>query len=107
MDSHLDFDKDMYFGIVADNLLKNLGTDAFYYADEALKKMRAIGDDEGFDLWMSIQDHLISRVGQHMPQAANAVHLNCKNYIGRNSLSNQPHRSVQATPQGVAQSLFP
>ncbi len=54
----LSFDPNYYFGLVAENLLKNLGPKALEYADEALSKMKAIGDDEGFDIWLSIHEHL-------------------------------------------------
>lgn len=60
----VDFDPDFYFGLVAENLIKNFGTRALFYADEALRKMRALGDDEGFDLWMSIHEHLSQRAAE-------------------------------------------
>ena len=56
-----DFDTNVYFGIAADNLLTNLGSKAHIYADEAIKKMHAIGDDEGFDMWLGIQRHLAQK----------------------------------------------
>ncbi|NVJ71529.1 MAG: hypothetical protein HWE08_14310 [Alphaproteobacteria bacterium] len=52
------FDPNFYFGLVAKNLLKNLGPKALDYADQALSKMKALGDDEGFDVWLSIHEHL-------------------------------------------------
>ena len=58
MQQSLSFDPNFYFGLVAENLLKNLGPKALIYADEALSKMKAIGDDEGLDLWLSIHEHL-------------------------------------------------
>ncbi|GHF16809.1 hypothetical protein GCM10017044_08950 [Kordiimonas sediminis] len=64
MQQPLDFDPHYYFGIVAENLLKNLGPKALEYADEALKKMRALGDDEGFDMWVGISEHLNAQARQ-------------------------------------------
>ncbi|UTW55201.1 hypothetical protein [Kordiimonas sp. SCSIO 12610] len=61
MQQPLPFDPNVYFGYVAENLLKNLGDKALVYADHALKKMRSIGDHEGFDLWLSIHQHLIEQ----------------------------------------------
>lgn len=58
------FDPNFYFGLVADNLLQNLGPKALVYADEALSKMKAIGDDEGFDLWLSIHQHLAEKAAK-------------------------------------------
>ncbi|NVJ97680.1 MAG: hypothetical protein HWE25_05980 [Alphaproteobacteria bacterium] len=58
MQQSLPFDPNFYFGLVAENLLKNLGPKALDYADEALAKMKAMGDDEGFDLWIGIHEHL-------------------------------------------------
>ncbi len=66
MQEPLPFDPNVYFGYVADNLLKNLGPKALVYADKALSKMKAIGDDEGFDLWLSIHRHLTEKA----PKAA-------------------------------------
>lgn len=54
----LPFDPNIYFGHVADNLLNKFGGKALDYADEALRKMRAIGDDEGFNMWLGVQKHL-------------------------------------------------
>ena len=61
MQQPLPFDPNVYFGYVAENLLKNLGDKALTYADHALKKMRTIGDEEGFDLWLSIHQHLLEK----------------------------------------------
>lgn len=58
MQEQMSFDPNFYFGLVADNLLKNLGSKAITYAGEALSKMKAIGDDEGFDIWLNIHEHL-------------------------------------------------
>ncbi|WP_210431442.1 hypothetical protein [Iodidimonas gelatinilytica] len=44
------FDPTPYFEIAADTLLRNFGDRALYYADEALKKMRALDDANGFDM---------------------------------------------------------
>ncbi|MCJ9428338.1 hypothetical protein [Kordiimonas marina] len=60
------FDPNFYFGLVADNLLKNLGLKALVYADEALVKMKALGDEEGFSLWLSIHQHLTERAAGSM-----------------------------------------
>ena len=71
---YAEFDTDIYFGIVADNLLKTHGQKALYLADEALKKMRAIGDDEGFDLWQGVQTQLMNRYTQYYIPAGTTLH---------------------------------
>ncbi|WCL54899.1 hypothetical protein [Gimibacter soli] len=58
MQQPLPFDPNIYYGIVAENLLKNFGSHAFFMSDQALQKMKALGDDEGFDIWLSIHEHL-------------------------------------------------
>lgn len=69
-----DFDPAVYFEIAADTLLRRFGERALYYADEALKKMRRIGDDDGFDMWLGIQEHLLANVrAKHIPTGA-ALH---------------------------------
>lgn len=71
MPETLDFDPKIYFGIAAENLLRNFGARALYYAEEALKKMRALEDQEGFDMWLGIQEQLIKRAtSQHLPEGA-------------------------------------
>ncbi|MCK0069216.1 MULTISPECIES: hypothetical protein [Kordiimonas] len=57
----LPFDPNVYYGIVADNLLKNLGPKALHYADHALAKMKSLGDEKGLDIWLNIHEHLIMR----------------------------------------------
>lgn len=65
------FDPDIYFGIAADTLLSNFGERALYYADEALRKMRALGDHDGFEMWMGIHAQLQARIGtEHRPAGA-------------------------------------
>jgi hypothetical protein len=66
MQQPIPFDPNVYFGYVAENLLKNLGDKALTYADHALKKMRSIGDEEGFDLWLSIHQHLLEKSSSDM-----------------------------------------
>ncbi|MFC3050391.1 hypothetical protein [Kordiimonas pumila] len=61
MQEPLSFDPDYYFDLVAGNLLKNLGEDALLYADQALTKMKALGDEEGLSMWLSIHEHLANR----------------------------------------------
>lgn len=61
MPETMQFDPDYYYGLVADNLLKNFGAKALGYADAALSKMRALGDDEGFDIWLEIHSQLTSK----------------------------------------------
>ena len=69
-----EFDTDVYFGIVADNLLRTHGQRAFYLADEALKKMRAIGDDEGFDLWQGVHAQMVKRFSKSYLPEGETVH---------------------------------
>ena len=61
MQQDLPFDPNFYYGYVADNLLKNLGQQALQYADQALIKMKNMGDDEGFNIWLSIHEHLAAK----------------------------------------------
>ncbi|WP_308911314.1 hypothetical protein [Pseudokordiimonas caeni] len=61
MQQPLPFDPNIYYGIVAENLLRNFGNHAFFMADQALQKMKALGDDEGFDIWLSIHEHLSAK----------------------------------------------
>ncbi len=63
----LPFDPEFYFGMVAENLLRSFGDRALYYADEALAKMRQIGDDDGFDMWLSIHEHLTQQAAERLP----------------------------------------
>ncbi|GER01926.1 hypothetical protein JCM17845_25490 [Iodidimonas gelatinilytica] len=56
------FDPTPYFEIAADTLLRNFGDRALYYADEALKKMRALDDANGFDMWLNIHEHILARL---------------------------------------------
>ena len=51
-------DKDMYFGMVATNLSRNLGDEALTYAQAALQKMRTLGDEEGLGIWIEIEQRL-------------------------------------------------
>ncbi len=59
---NLDFDPTVYFSIVADNLISNLGERALQYAGAALQKMRDMGDDEGFELWIGVQSQIEKRI---------------------------------------------
>ncbi|GAB4574757.1 MAG: hypothetical protein Tsb008_13220 [Rhodothalassiaceae bacterium] len=67
----LDFDPNVYFRIAAENLLRNFGLRALYYADEALKKMRALEDEDGFEMWLAIREQLIMKAsGEIRPEGA-------------------------------------
>ena len=59
----LPFDPDFYFGMVAENLLRSFGDRALFYADEALQKMKMMGDDDGLAMWVSIHAHITERAG--------------------------------------------
>ena len=74
MQEQMPFDPNFYFGLVADNLLKNLGVKALGYADEALSKMKAIGDDEGFDIWLNIHEHLASKAAMSLRPENSVLH---------------------------------
>ncbi|WP_374762936.1 hypothetical protein [Yunchengibacter salinarum] len=69
-----DFDPDFYFDLVAENLLSNLGTRALGYADEALKKMKRLGDDEGFSLWLEIHAHLTTKAADALRPKGVTLH---------------------------------
>lgn len=71
---YAEFDTDVYFDIVADNLLKAHGQKALFLAGEALKKMREIGDDEGFDLWQGVHGHLQSKFSKYYVPEGATVH---------------------------------
>jgi len=63
-----EFDPTIYFDITARNLLKNFGERALHYADEALKKMRALGDEDGLEMWLGIREQLQRRLQEsHVP----------------------------------------
>jgi len=64
----LPFDPDFYFGMVAENLLRSFGDRALFYADEALTKMRQMGDDDGFDMWLNIHEHLAQRAAERVSE---------------------------------------
>jgi len=74
MQQQLPFDPNFYYGLVAENLLKNLGVKALSYADEALCKMKAIGDDEGFNIWLSIHEQLTSKAVDSLRPEGTIVH---------------------------------
>ncbi len=67
----LAFDPTTYFRIVAETLLRNHGETALSYAEDALRKMRILGDDEGFELWSGIERQLFKKVRErHIPKGA-------------------------------------
>lgn len=68
MGQPLPFDPEFYFGMVAENLLRSFGDRALYYADEALMKMRQIGDTDGFDMWLAIHAHLNEIAADALPK---------------------------------------
>lgn len=71
MQQPLPFDPNYYYSLVADNLLKNFGQKALGYADHALSKMKAIGDDEGFNIWLEIHAQLSSKsIVEELPTGA-------------------------------------
>lgn len=71
---NLDFDPTVYFSIVADNLINNLGERALQYAGAALQKMRDMGDEEGFELWIGVQSQIEKRIYQDELPADVTVH---------------------------------
>lgn len=74
MQQELPFDPNFYYGYVADNLLKNLGPQALQYADKALVKMKTIGDDEGFNIWLSIHEHLTAKAARNNESDQQTIH---------------------------------
>ena len=74
MQQELPFDPNFYYGYVADNLLKNLGQQALVYADQALIKMKTIGDDEGFNIWLSIHEHLTAKSAETIETGEKIIH---------------------------------
>jgi len=69
-----DFDPTVYFDITAKNLLRNFGDRALYYADEALRKMRALGDEEGFEMWLGVRTQLEQRMRDAAVPAGATLH---------------------------------
>ncbi len=74
MQHPLPFDTNVYFAIVADTLLRNHGSKALDYADIALQKMRALGDEEGFDLWLGVHEHLTSKAAPILEEKDALLH---------------------------------
>ena len=63
-----EFDTDIYFGIVAENLLRDHGQKALIYAESALEKMELLGDEEGLYMWRGVQSQLIRKFSSdHIP----------------------------------------
>ena len=56
-------DVDAYFAHVADGLVAEMGDGALPAAEQALTRMRLVGDDLGFEMWLGIQDKLVERIG--------------------------------------------
>lgn len=71
MKPSLEFDPEIYFAIVADNLISKFGECALQFTDVALAKMQAIGDDEGRAMWEGVQCQLVQRIHSlHVPKGA-------------------------------------
>lgn len=71
MKPSLEFDREIYFAIVADNLISRFGECALQLTDVALAKMQAIGDDEGQAMWEGVQCQLVQRIHSlHVPSGA-------------------------------------
>lgn len=64
-----EFDPEIYFGIAAETLLRRFGDRALHYAGEALRKMRLIGDEDGFEMWLAIERQMVDRLcGDTLPE---------------------------------------
>jgi len=74
MPEYAGFDPRIYFDITAQNLLANFGERALYYADEALRKMRAKGDTEGLEMWLGIRERLEIRLQEAAVPAGVTLH---------------------------------
>lgn len=71
MKPNLEFDPDVYFTIVADNLITKFGDCALQFADVALARMQAVGDSEGLAMWEGVQCQLVQRMHSlHVPCGA-------------------------------------
>lgn len=70
----LGFDPSVYFEVVADTLIRNHGPKALEMADYALQKMKAIGDDEGFDLWLGVHEQLTAKAMGIYQLDSDAIH---------------------------------
>ncbi len=66
-----EFDPTIYYRIAARNLYRLYGQDALMLCDRALSKMQALGDPEGFDIWLGIHKALVeTTVAEERPQGA-------------------------------------
>lgn len=69
-----DFDPETYFGIAAETLLARFGDRALFYAGEALRKMRLIGDEDGFEMWLAIERRMIDRLREASIPDGTTIH---------------------------------
>ncbi len=66
-----DFDPRIYFRIAAENLFRSYGAQALHFADHALNKMKMLGDEEGFEMWLGIHEALIeTAIESELPSEA-------------------------------------
>ncbi|MCG8507141.1 MAG: hypothetical protein MI755_21220 [Sphingomonadales bacterium] len=65
-----EFDQEVYFGIVAENLIRTFGDRALDYAVKARRRMDELGDCVGLELWRGIERQMLTR---HTPGAAPAT----------------------------------
>lgn len=69
-----EFDSEVYFVIVADNLIANFGQSALPLADMALVRMHNMGDDEGYGLWSGVHKQLCRRIRDMEVPAGTTLH---------------------------------
>ncbi len=66
-----DFDPRLYFRIAAENLFRSYGAQALHFADHALNKMKMLGDEEGFEMWLGIHEALVeTAIESELPHEA-------------------------------------
>lgn len=74
MQQQYPFDPSEYFAQVADTLLRNHGDVAIVLADRALKRMRNMGDDRGFNMWLGVHEQLTAKAPQYVVEENAVVH---------------------------------
>lgn len=68
------FDPNVYFGIVAQNLLNIFGETALEYAIRAQRRMAEIDDHDGLELWQGIERQMVAQFTPRMAPASVTLH---------------------------------
>lgn len=68
------FDAEVYFESVARTLVTQHGPAALGLSIRALEKMRSKGDDEGFHLWLGVQEKILKNIRPHEQEETISIH---------------------------------